>query len=146
MATFVDIRAFALHVRALIVNSQALTERLIQSSQANTEGAQKVTRLRPFEEQLARSDGLYAPPFTSLACSSPYCASRRYLCPIILVLYAIPSSAPPSIHCSFTAFRTATYWSIKIKIKIVLDLPMPSAFFEEPHTSHAGFEWTTYEA
>ena len=36
-------------------------------SQANTEGAQKITQVRPFEEQLARSDGLYALPFTSLA-------------------------------------------------------------------------------
>ena len=63
-ATLFGIRAFALRVRALIADDQALMERLTRVSQANTEGAQKITQVRPFEEQLARSDGLYAPPFT----------------------------------------------------------------------------------
>ena len=32
----------------------------------NTERAQKLVQMRPLDEQLGRSGGLYAPPFTSL--------------------------------------------------------------------------------
>ena len=62
---------FALRVQALIADDQASMERLIRFMPAydllerTTKRAQKLAQVRLLEEQLARSDGLYAPPLTS---------------------------------------------------------------------------------
>ena len=72
-----------MRVQALIADDRALMERLIRFAQAhdllkkNAERAQKLAQdsnaaletyqrqVRTLEEQLARSDALYVPPFTS---------------------------------------------------------------------------------
>jgi hypothetical protein len=78
-----SVEAFALRVQALIADDRALMERLIRFAQAhdllkkNAERAQKLAQdsnaaletyqrqVRTLEEQLARSDGMYALSFTS---------------------------------------------------------------------------------
>ncbi|KAH9022188.1 Up-regulated during septation-domain-containing protein [Lactarius hengduanensis] len=90
-----SVEAFALRVQALIADDRALMERLIRFAQAhdllkkNAERAQKLAQdsnaaletyqrqVRTLEEQLASSDGLYAPLSPSSRTAGIYCLDRQ---------------------------------------------------------------------